>query len=57
VTEKEAIKQLSELTRSDPEVSHGRADDILLAFLRSNGFGAVSDAYEEAEVRVGFWYA
>ena len=57
MTELEAIKKLNELSSGDPEVSHTQADDIVLEFLRSNGHHELVDAWEEAEARIGFWYA
>jgi hypothetical protein len=41
----------------DPEALHATADDLLIQFLRNIGYGDVADAYEQAQDRVGFWYA
>jgi len=53
----EAVKALNNLTEGDPEIAHGEADDILCKFLSDNGFREVADAYEEAYLEIGFWYA
>lgn len=39
------------------ERAHVDADNILLEFLRGQGFREVVDAYEKARSSVGFWYA
>jgi len=60
MTENEAIaglKALADIPR-DNEAVHGDADQMLLDFLRANGFAAVADAWEDLAVVVGgFWYA
>ena len=55
--QKEVIERLNGLSRTDPEVAHVVADDILLEFLRANNNGQVADAWEIAKDRVGFWYS
>ena len=53
----EAISQLNQLDRNHPAQAHEEADWILLEFLSSQGFGAVSDAFSKARDDVGFWYS
>ena len=56
----EAVAMLNDVgERSDSEISHIDADDILCAYLRSKGQDGkdVADAFESARDRVGFWYA
>lgn len=57
MTPQEAIQKLNAFQDGDPEVTHGDADDILLAVLRSNGLSEVADAWDACRDRVGFWYA
>jgi len=54
---KEVIKRLNDLTSDDPEVSHGRADDLLLDFLKENGHQDLAQAWDSACDRCGFWFA
>ena len=53
----EAVKELNAITNGDNEYAHCQADKILKEFLRSNGYAKVADAFDEADDRVGFWYA
>ena len=57
----EVIEQLKETNSlSDPEISHGRADDMIIEFLKEHDdveCNEVADAYEAARDRVGYWYA
>lgn len=64
MTEQEAIDAmaLTEYPASkkdgDTENAHEKADEILLEFLRTNGYGPVADAFEKASgSHGGFWYA
>lgn len=58
MTEDEAIAKLDALGSADIEVTYIDADDVLVAFLRANGFERVAQAYEEVQKRCnGFWYA
>lgn len=57
LTAEEAIERLR-LLGTDAEVSHGAADEILLALLRQRGLGEVADEWQAASDRCGgFWYA
>lgn len=56
MTSQEAVNALNNLP-GDPEIAHGQAEDIIMEFLASNGMGEVSDAFEKARDRIGFWYA
>ena len=54
----EAVNALDSLESYDPEMSHIKADAILLDFLKSNGYEGVAKAWKAAEERCdGFWYA
>ena len=57
MTKEEAVRQLNEIDSGDRELAHGIADGILLEFLAENGFKEISDAWDSACGRVGFWYA
>lgn len=60
MTQDEAIETLQGIQKDlaqDPEAAHGRADDVLLDFLRANGHAAVADAWQECHDKVQFWYA
>lgn len=57
MTPDEAVKLLEALSSIDPETSHVLADQVLVDFLRSNGFADVADAFDAASDRIGFWYA
>jgi len=56
-----AVKELNEMTvdcdNFDPENMHSRAEDILCELLTEFGFGEAAKAFEDANSRVGFWYA
>jgi len=54
MTEQDAVEMISVLDENDYERSHGIADDILISFLRENGFNKIADAYTEASERIGF---
>ena len=56
MTSAEAVSKLQMLA-DRPEESHREAEDILMEFLASQGFGAVSDAFGKARDEIGFWYA
>lgn len=58
INEAEAIKELEcarEKYNHDPEMMHIRSDDVLIRFLRCNGFNALADKYLENENH--FWCA
>jgi len=57
MTKDEAITALNAIENGDSEIAHGQADDILLAFLKSNGHPEVALAWESAQDRATFWYA
>ena len=58
ITSREAVEKLNAMAaESDAEQSHSEADEILCDLLRSLGYGAVANAFEDAKARVGFWYA
>ena len=60
MNQEEAILELKKLEQSkDNEKAHGRADDILIAYLESIGDGqkSVADAYTSLSHKVSFWYA
>jgi hypothetical protein len=60
VTKEEAVAKLNALgppNPSDAAVDHAVAEDVLCAFLRSNGAAEVADAFEAASKRVGFYYS
>lgn len=54
--EAEAIAALDALNDNQYD-DHIKADEILLAVLRSKGLGMVAAAYERARKRVTFWYS
>ena len=56
MTSEEAVNKLERLG-ADPENAHIEADSILVEFLASQGFGAVADAFSNAQGDIGFWYA
>lgn len=41
----------------DSEAAHGMADDAILAFLRDIGHSDVTNAWQAAADKVGFWYS
>ena len=54
----EAVEKLNAMKHGDDEeIAHGEAENILCELLRDLGYGAVSDAFDGAVDRVGFWYA
>ena len=57
----EVIEQLKEMNgRSDPEISHGVADELIIQFLKEHDdpeCNKVAEAYEVTRDMVGFWYA
>jgi hypothetical protein len=56
VTETEALERLRALRDSnDPKVQHSQADEILLEFLRSNGYREISDAYDGIVESARWW--
>uniref|UniRef100_A0A6H1ZRJ4 Uncharacterized protein n=1 Tax=viral metagenome TaxID=1070528 RepID=A0A6H1ZRJ4_9ZZZZ len=63
MTENQVVRALGKIGMpgtkevSDPEVCHVRADQLLIEFLRANGFGHVANAWENTKKRIGFWYA
>ena len=59
MTQNEAVEKLRSYREgADQEQAHGDADEVLLAVLWANGFGAVADEYKALQKRVGgFWYA
>jgi hypothetical protein len=56
---KKAIKKLASLNVSylGNEEVHHKADNILLKFLKSKGYGKVAQAYKEARTRTRFAYS
>lgn len=42
---------------SEPSSTHVAADDLIIEFLRSEGYGDVADAYEDCREKVDFWYS
>lgn len=57
MTNDEIIQALNELTKDDPEESHGKADELLLMALRHNNLGDIALAWEAAHERIMFWYS
>ncbi len=58
MTEDEAIQKLDAIEGGDQENAHGEADDVLLAFLKANGFMRLAQAWHDVDDRCGgFWYA
>lgn len=55
--EAEALYRLRTLPDEGLEMAHGKADEILVQFLRDNGFPDVADAFDEACYEIGFRYA
>lgn len=55
---KRMIKRFEALDTTDTEVSHGKADEILLDTLRELGFGDIARSWKYVERCCGgFWYA
>jgi hypothetical protein len=62
IAEYEALmKAIGELNSmkpgDDPEIAHGRAEEILCEYLTAIGAKELANAFDEAVGRVGFWYA
>jgi hypothetical protein len=57
MTKEDVINRLNELDGYDIEESHWKADAFLLVFLNEIGYQDVTEAWERARDRVGFWYA
>ena len=57
MTEQEAIDLLDALNGKDPEADHVHADEVLLRFLRAQGFTVLAERFEAARDRVVFWYS
>ena len=56
MTKARAMQEMQELVdmgNADPEASHGRADDVLCAFLRHLGHDDLVDLFD----KVDKWYA
>lgn len=54
----EAITKLNNIEVGDTETSHCLADNILLDFLKDNGYTKLAEAWEDLNNREGgFWYA
>lgn len=52
----EAKQRFQELS-TDPEQAHSMAERILQDVLTEVGFKEVADAFDDANERIGFWYA
>jgi len=58
MTLEQAVEALNNIKAGDQEMAHGAADDILLEFLKTNGYVGLTDAWLDVDARVGgFWYA
>jgi hypothetical protein len=57
MTHEDVLQALETMQAGDNEAVHYAADDLLLNFLRSEGYNDIAEAYERARDRVGFWYA
>lgn len=57
VHEQEVVDSLDALKGGDPEADHGRAEDLVMEYLRAIGHGAIVDAFDRARIRCNFWYA
>lgn len=57
ITREEVVTLLDALSKADPEAAHVYADNLLCAFLFSEGCADVAEAFESACARVGFRYA
>lgn len=56
--EEEAITELNSMPAGgDPEILHGRADNLLCEYLEKTGQVKLATAFREAREQVGFWYA
>jgi len=54
---KSVINAINDLTGDDPEIAHGTAEDIIMNYLRHEGYSELADAFDRAVDRCGFWYA
>ena len=52
-----SLNAIAQEFKSDPEKAHGRAESVLLSWLRTIGRGRVAEAYEKCRDDVGFFYA
>ena len=60
MTEEEAIIKMREPIEKDNldnEWIHINADEVLVEFLKTNGFRKIADAYEDVQNDIDFWYA
>lgn len=56
MSEDEALEEMRKWSgedRGDIEIAHSEADEILIRFLRANGYSRLADEYEDVEK----WYA
>ena len=53
----DCVELLDNLDGGDPENAHGFAEQYLQDFANEAGFPEVSDAFDRASKRIGFWYA
>lgn len=55
MTEETALRRLRRLAKlDDTESAHAEGDRVLVAFLRTNGYKAIADAWNEITPK---WYA
>ena len=58
MTEQEAIAKIKSLIDSqDNELAHVIRDEVLIQFLKDNGFKELAEAAETIEDTICFWYA
>ena len=57
MTLQEVVTALNNLSDDDPESAHDQAEGIVMEFPASNGMGELSDAFEKARHRIGFYYS
>jgi len=57
MNEQESIKELEHIIGADNELAHIKRDEILIDFLKNNGFSDLAKAAEDIEEAVCFWYA
>jgi hypothetical protein len=60
MTEEEAVAKIIEISNTtgpgkDAEWQHPQGDDVLVSFLRSNGFERLADAFDKAAEH--WWYS
>ena len=56
MTEQEAVEKLRAICQdNDPEAEHCDADELLVEFLRAQGFCELADTFDE--LSQNFWYA